>query len=146
VYIRNILLPETNKKIEGRPVTVGEFVLYIGLWLLIATVGAGPGRRQFWDKTDPSPFHGAPFRLNMYMSRTRFDDITKSLTFTNIDAPAYKDKFHEVRQLLSEFNDHMKKIFKAGWISCLDESMSVWTRKWTCPGYVCSKKTTSNGK
>ena len=28
-----------------------------------------------------------------------------------------------------------------GWITCLDESMSIWFNKWSCPGYVfCPRK------
>ena len=31
----------------------------------------------------------------------------------------------------------MKKNFLPGWISCLDESMSAWLNKFTCPGFMC---------
>ena len=35
----------------------------------------------------------------------------------------------------------MRKIFNSGWVVCLDESMSQWTRQWTCPGFVyCPRK------
>ena len=30
----------------------------------------------------------------------------------------------------------MKECFIPGWVSCLDESMSIWTSKWTCPGFM----------
>ena len=30
----------------------------------------------------------------------------------------------------------MAQFFIAGWVSCLDESMSVWTNRWTCPGWM----------
>ena len=30
----------------------------------------------------------------------------------------------------------MTKVFKSGWITCLDESMSVWMNKYTCPGWM----------
>ena len=27
--------------------------------------------------------------------------------------------------------------FQPGWLSCMDESMSPWTNKYTCPGHMC---------
>ena len=30
----------------------------------------------------------------------------------------------------------MAEVFKCGWITCLDESMSVWMNKYTCPGWM----------
>ena len=43
--------------------------------------------------------------------------------------------------MIKEWNNNMKEKFVAAWIVCLDESMSVWTNKWTCPGWVfCPRK------
>ena len=43
--------------------------------------------------------------------------------------------------MIDAWNSHMKKIFTPSWISCLDESMSVWMNKLTCPGFVfCPSK------
>ena len=36
------------------------------------------------------------------------------------------------------WNKNMAAIFTSGWITCLDESMSIWTNKWTCPGWIFS--------
>jgi hypothetical protein len=30
----------------------------------------------------------------------------------------------------------MLHIYVPSWVSCLDESMSIWNMRWTCPGYV----------
>ena len=39
----------------------------------------------------------------------------------------------------------MKDVFEAGWATCLDESISPWTKKYTCPGFVwIPRKTLSN--
>ena len=38
--------------------------------------------------------------------------------------------------MINSYNDHLSKVFIPSWISCLDESMSAWTSKWTCPGWV----------
>ena len=70
------------------------------------------------------------------MNLARFEQITSSLTFTDIPFPQYTDKFHEVRQMIIEFNHHMKEVFIPSWVSCLDESISIWTSRWTCPGWV----------
>ena len=35
----------------------------------------------------------------------------------------------------------MKKIFTPGWVSCLDESMSIWHNRWTCSAWImCPRK------
>ena len=35
----------------------------------------------------------------------------------------------------------MKNIFVSGWVTCLDESMSICHNKWTCTGWVfCPRK------
>ena len=35
----------------------------------------------------------------------------------------------------------MKSIFLIGWVSCLYESMSIWTIKWSCPGWIYVPRT-----
>ena len=71
------------------------------------------------------------------MTKHWFNAILSSLNYTNVPFPTFKDKFHEVRQVLDAFNeDRMTEIFSPAWVSSLDESMSVWTSKWTCPGWI----------
>lgn len=134
-YITTVLLVETNKVLPGKKLLLGEFIRFIGLWLLMSTT-AGCSRSSFFEQTEPSPWEGAPFRLNEYMSKKRFEDIISSLRFTNVAAPTYRDKFWQVRQMITMWNRHMAEVFSAAWVSCLDESMSVWTSKWTCPGWM----------
>ena len=38
--------------------------------------------------------------------------------------------------MIVAWNVHTQKVFIPSWISCLDESMSVWMNKFTCPGFV----------
>ena len=63
----------------------------------------------------PSPssclvFGGAPFRLNAYMSRSRFDQIMHTLRYTDKEATLFfLDCFHEVRQMIDALNDHYSK-------------------------------------
>jgi hypothetical protein len=71
------------------------------------------------------------------MSRFHFDDILRCLRFTDGTPPnAYCDRFFEIHDLLGAWNDNMVANFTPGWISCLDESMSTWANKYTCPGYM----------
>ena len=79
---------------------------------------------------------GAPFCLHAYMSRRRFEAILKHLKFTNSQPPAFKHPFHPVNELIVAFNEHSQSCFSPGWVNCLDESMSVWTNQWTCPGWM----------
>jgi hypothetical protein len=58
----------------------------------------------------------------------------------------FKDDFHPVRQLVKAWSDNMLVTVVAAWIVCLDESMSLWTNMWTCPGFVfCPRKPWDTG-
>jgi hypothetical protein len=70
------------------------------------------------------------------MSRSRFESIMNALTYTNVSPPLYKDKFFQIRPLVKAWNEHMSTTFLPSWVSCLDESMSPWTSRWTCPGWM----------
>jgi hypothetical protein len=134
-FVKDTMIPEMNKLVRLGSIHYGEFLRWIGLWFLMATI-QGPARHEFW-KLDPiNIFAGAPFRLNEYMSRNRFEDILGALTYTSSNPPNYIDKFFRIRGLLQAWNDNMKAVFIPGWITCLDESMSVWTSMWTCPGHM----------
>jgi hypothetical protein len=136
-WMRTVLLAELNKNIMGgKEVEWPEFLRFIGLLLLMATVQVGCDRRSWFEDTEPSEFEGAPFRLQKYMSRSRFESILSALRYTSEPPPAYKDKFHQVRQMLKAWNDNMFDVFTPSWVSCLDESMSPWTSRWTCPGWM----------
>ena len=38
--------------------------------------------------------------------------------------------------MIKAWNCHMATKFIASWTLCLDESVSMWTIKWTCPGWM----------
>ena len=110
--------------------TLGEFLRYLGIWLVITKSSpANMARSEFWSKSIPCRKSGAPFRLNDLMSGRRFDEITKGLSYTSTEAPAYKDPFWEIREMVAEWNKNMATAFVPGWILCLDESMSIWTNR-----------------
>ena len=143
-FCKSVMLPEMNKKLDpGRPpIEWWDYLRWLGIWHLLATTD-GHDRRSFWstNESDDRRFKGAPFRLNDLMSRTRFEEILDAITYFNLPYPAFKDDFHPIRQLVKAWNDNMEIIFSSAWIVCLDESMSLWTNMWTCPGWVfCPRK------
>jgi hypothetical protein len=50
--------------------------------------------------------------------------------------PPFKDRFHEVQELIFAFNENMAENFMPAWINCIDESMLVWFSEYTCPGWM----------
>ena len=55
-------------------------------------------------------FEGAPFRLNAYMQKKRFLEITYMIQYTDQTPPIlFVDKFHEVRQMINKFNKHYEQ-------------------------------------
>ena len=58
------------------------------------------------------------------------------LSFTDQTPPPYIDKCWEVHQMIEAWSSNMKQAFATGYMNCLDESMSVWTNKFTCPGFM----------
>ena len=138
-FVKDVIIPQTNKRLTEngfhRELSYGEFLRWLGIWLLMSTIN-GPDRGAFWSLVDVDRFRGAPWRLNDLMSRKRFDAILKSIFYTDRNKPQYTDKFWEVRQIVDAFNKNMTQQFTPSWVSCLDESMSPWTNKYTCPGWM----------
>ena len=81
-------------------------------------------------------FIGAPLRLGSFMSRKWFEVILKTLAITARQPPAFRDHFWEVREIIEAWNANMTEQFTPSWLSCLDESMSPWTNKYSCPGWI----------
>jgi hypothetical protein len=135
-FILSVIIPMINKGIQsGGPVEYWEFLQFLGLWFLMATI-QGPQRTDYWSLEPVSKYNGAPFRITE-MSRFRFDEILRCLRYTDDMPPtAYCDQFFQIRKLVEAWNENMAANFTPGWISCLDESMSTWANKYTCPGYM----------
>ena len=136
-FLKDVVLTQINDNIEQgtREVTYGELLRWIGCWFLMATI-TGPQRHEYWRNSEPTMFAGAPFRLNKIMTGNRFNVILSAIEYTNDNPPAYKDRFHPIRKLVDAWNNNMKQAFSSSWITCLDESMSVWNNQYTCPGFV----------
>ena len=130
-----IVIEKVNANVEGRMVSYGEFLRWIGIWSLMSTVD-GADCQSFWSTNKLDPFHGAPFRVTSYMSHRRFDSILTNLRYTKEDPPSYRDRFWEVRPMLEMWSTNMANNFSPSWINCIDESMSKWVNEYTCPGFM----------
>jgi len=144
--IKNIILPVTNASLPEKlaKISCGEFFRWIGMWLLMAT-SSSYTRNDYWNKggvvISNNIRRKVPYNFNDYMSKRRFDLILSHIKFTTYEPPNYLDKFWKVRQMIAEWNQNMASVFMPGWAICLDESMSPWTNRWTCPGWVfCPRK------
>ena len=133
-WMIEVVVPKTKEKLDD-PLTYSELLRWIGLWLLMSTVD-GSDHWSFWSTKNLNIFEGAPFRLNMFMTRNRFEKILNALTYTDCDSPAFRDRFWEVRQMIGAWNNNMTRNFSPSWKNCLDESMSKWLNEFTCPGLM----------
>ena len=104
-----VMIPTMNKSLKTS-VSYGALLSWIGLWILMSTAD-GSDRHSFWSTKDPNMYEGAPFRLTSLMSRNHFEEILGSISYTSNNPPELLDKFWEVRQLIGEWNENMKKIY-----------------------------------
>ena len=61
-YIERVFIPKTNNRIKGSPLSFGEFLHFIGLWILVA-FHPGCNRRYFFADKSTGIFEGAPIQL-----------------------------------------------------------------------------------
>ena len=93
-FLEQVILKATNKNIENETgdIIFGELLRFIGIWFFLATT-SGFAHREFFSSFPINARTGAPYRMNMYMSRRRFETILNALSFTNNDLPLFVDKF-----------------------------------------------------
>jgi hypothetical protein len=144
-FFTNVIVEGTSNVLVGvdsARTTIGEMLRYIGMWLLMPCYmksldyfwRSAPRTTTTPDDNDEDEENDTPsFTFNRYMSWRRFLAITSALRFTSSNPLTFRDKFWEVRDLIAAWNEHMAKIFLAAWVVCLDESMSIWHNRWTCP-------------
>ena len=118
-WFSNVLLARTNVGVVNSgaaPLTFGELLRYIGIRLLMAACSRW-NIDQFWNYKDTPPDQEddlCPYNFCNFMSRRRFNLITKFLDYTDLERPAFPDKFWQVRQVIKAFNDHMAIIILCG--------------------------------
>ena len=136
-FIMGTIIPQMSKWLqEDRHLLgYGEFLCWLDLWFLMATSN-GPDKVEFWSMGEVDYFVGAPMKLGSYMSRKHFESILKALSITLQERPAFMDHFWGVCEILKAWNSNMVEQFTPSWVSCLDKSMSTWTNKYSCPGWM----------
>ena len=134
-WILETVIPSTNNQLGEEPLSYGELLRWIGLWILMLTVD-GSDCQSFWSNKNVNTFEGAPFWLNNFMTRNRFEKILNNTTYMNCEPPAFHDHFWEIRQMVEEWNANMDINFSPSCENCLDKSMSKWLNEYTCPGFM----------
>ena len=85
-----------NEKMDGdEEVVYGEFIWWIGIWVLMSTVD-GADQCLFRSTKNVDAFDGAPFHLTPFMSHRHFEKILYNLGYTKEGPPRYQDCFWEV--------------------------------------------------
>ena len=137
-YVKDVLVLETSENIFDRglkPTNTREIIWFIGLWFFMATLG-GFKVEDYWSKKEICIEEGVPYRLNKFMTRNIFRDLNACLALTSEQPPTFKDPFWKVRQLMAAWKLNMQEEFIPSWVSCLDESISIWFNRWTCPRWM----------
>ena len=80
-YVKVAMIPGINRHLpEGGPhVSEHDFIIWLGMWLVVGCYEGNWGRQDWWSKDNILIGRGAPFRLNEYMSRGRFNQILAQL-------------------------------------------------------------------
>ena len=91
---------------------------------------------MWWSEKTIDMFEGAPFRFLEYMSGRRFHNIGTDIRYTNIESPAFLDRFHDVWKMIEGFNNHYEGEYVPSWLNCLDELMNSFLDTF-CPGFMC---------
>ena len=105
-WVGGVFIPETNKEISGGDITLQEFYVYLGCHFLMACFEGISDRRLWWSPKQVSVREGAPFRLHNYMALRRLISIISVMRFTNKPSLSFLDRFHDVQQIINNFNEH----------------------------------------
>ena len=97
-YLKEVPIPETNKLLK-HPVDLGEFIRCLGCWFYMVCLVDIFNRRDWWSTAYPKMSECAPFRLNKYMARTRFEGILLQLYYTDRNDVEYNDGFLHMRKI-----------------------------------------------
>ena len=108
-FVIDVIIPETNKLL-GTPMTLQEFYVWLGCIFFMACFEGIGDRNDWWSTAPTDPFKGAPFRVNVYMSKSRFIDIMGAIRYTDAASPLlFDDRFQDVQQMIGAFNNHYER-------------------------------------
>ena len=115
--IKEVFIPHTNRNMMdgGQVLICEEFLTWIGMWLMMATIKCFQCH-YFWSNRTISPFDTAPYRFNDIIPCTRFKEIIKAFAITDKKPPEYKGPFGEVRQMVDVWNYNTEIFFSPSYI------------------------------
>lgn len=136
------IVSATNTTLEP-PMVLEEFFAYLGILMRLADENRR--RRDLWGSNAPEYYHNPGFER--VMSHRRFDAITSALRLTTKLAPAYRDPFYEIRELVDDWNEHIVDIYTYTVMHSLprriDGHVLQDRRSWL---YVCPAKAHAYGQ
>ena len=72
-FMEDVMIAETNKILDQHPLSYGELLHWIGLWVLISTVD-GSDYWSFWSTKRINMYEDMPYCLSSYMTRRHFEE------------------------------------------------------------------------
>ena len=78
--LQNVIDIVNEKMDHDEEVVYGEFIWWIGIWVLMSTVD-GADWCLFWSTKNVNTFDHAPFRLTLFMSCRHFEKIIYNLGY-----------------------------------------------------------------
>ncbi len=81
-FVLDVIIPQTNRHL-GTPINLHKFYVWLGCIFYMACFQGIGDRDERWSSAPINKFKGAPFRLNLFMSKKRFINITGALQYTD---------------------------------------------------------------
>lgn len=117
---------------DTRPVTVSEFVRFMGV--MLGAVQFNEKGKKLWQ---PDAYEGfrAPPNFKEYFPQNRFESIKKVAHYAFSD-PSLKleDPWWQIRQGIKDFNINRQQNIKRSTYYCVDETMSAYSPQTTKTG------------
>ena len=143
-------------KMEWDDCDIGEIISFFGL-ILLGTRFEFANRRDLWSNESHSKFIVPPAFGSFSMTRNRFDQLWKCLSFSHQPETRPEEMPHEeyrwklVDDFIELFNCHREQCFTPGMTVCVDESMVRWYGRggdWInngLPMYIAMERKPENG-
>ena len=116
-----------DRRAHAQPFTKHEIVKWIGICFAM-TQQPVRTRRNYWATMDTRLFPAPRFGERFGMGSTRFDTITKYISFHNpiLEDVANPDPWLRIRFFVESYNMARFKYVQPGWALVIDESTTKW--------------------
>ena len=145
-FVYEVILVETKRIFKVPDLDFGEFLRFIGIWMLIKANPVMNRAEYFSEKT----YEYFQWVLSSCQSFYVWWFFWEYLLWSQVHfhpPPPLRDKFYWFQNMIVAWNDHIQKFLMTYWISFLHEYMSVWMNKFIFPGFVfypCKPHTKGN--